>query len=322
MTSALMAQAASESAKIPDKTQSSALHISETEDSGKSDHIQDSANSEQCPAKETGASGAAQTSTSSEHHPLPETRTSASVDADTATCSEQRFVPETSAGSDAQITDMDVDPVAFDVGAEISTGSEHDPIPETSANGNSQITDMDVDPAASNVRACESPISGLAMVVDSNINLDLTSDVDTPNAAPSGTPGGTSGGKDSTLGQPVAPAVINAPVWKPAPIKYINGMSEYEWHKAENIKKNQKLLTTLGLDDVGKKLFGKENMAPSKSKRKNPGKPPKANVAKQTLRSSGKNRSEYVMAHIGWLLIYLQQYCKYRGCRVTDSFVC
>jgi hypothetical protein len=108
----------------------------------------------------------------------------------------------------------------------------------------------------------------------------------------------TPSSSDSTQGQSVSTVftqtVTNRPVPKLAPIKYINGMTEYEWEKAENIKKNKKLLVSLGLDNVGKHVFGKhdkENTPRSKSKRK-VGKALKSNVEKRPLRSTGKRGSD------------------------------
>lgn len=109
------------------------------------------------------------------------------------------------------------------------------------------------------------------------------------------------GGNDPVQGQStseVTPGAITAaPVLKLAPIKFINGMSEYEWQRQENIKKNNALLAKLGLDNVGKHIFGmqgKENNPPSKLGRK---KAAKSGAERRILRSSAKavpNRSVHI----------------------------
>jgi hypothetical protein len=82
-------------------------------------------------------------------------------------------------------------------------------------------------------------------------DADATANIDnTPNASKTPNTDKTSiadevlSRDDRTHDQPVSSvfmqATVNTPVWKPAPIKYINGMSEYEWEKAENIKTNKK----------------------------------------------------------------------------------
>jgi hypothetical protein len=101
------------------------------------------------------------------------------------------------------------------------------------------------------------------------------------------------GDNDSAQGQPIPEvtpgAITAAPVLKLAPIKFINGMSEYEWKRQENIKKNNAVLAKLGLDNVGKHIFGtqgKENNPPSKPGRKK--KATKSSAERRTLRSSAK----------------------------------
>ena len=106
-------------------------------------------------------------------------------------------------------------------------------------------------------------------------------------------PGGTLAGGSITPGQivsQVAPVPAKVSPMKLAPIKYINGMSSYEWEKQQNIERNKKLLTRLGLDDTNEKLFGKEGKENKKGSK--PRKPKPAKVSKtlgrRSLRSSGK----------------------------------
>jgi hypothetical protein len=108
-------------------------------------------------------------------------------------------------------------------------------------------------------------------------------------------PGGTLAGGSITPGQivsQVAPVPAKVSPMKLAPIKYINGMSSYEWEweKQQNIERNKKLLTRLKLDDTNEKLFGKEDKENKKGSK--PRKPKPAKVSKtlgrRSLRSSGK----------------------------------
>src|ERR1700733_5501291 len=64
--------------------------------------------------------------------------------------------------------------------------------------------------------------------------------------------------------------------------------------RRKTLKKTKKLLVSLGLDNAGKHVFGKndkENALCSKSKGK-VRKAPKSNVGKRTLRSTEKRRSD------------------------------
>lgn len=170
--------------------------------------------------------------------------------------------------------DMDVDLIAGDFAAiENSTAA--------SVNQANSDQNMEVDQIAS-----DAGISG-TLTVGSTNGVDALA-IGTPNETIRETP---AGGNSTQPVLTVAPATTNTPVQKAAPIKYINGMSAYEWERAENIKENKKILASMGLDNTGRQVFGKhnkENNAPSKSKRK----PKKTGAEKRKLRSSGKPISD------------------------------
>jgi len=243
--------------------------------------------------------------------------------------SQQNREPETSGASDPLVTDDQIlDGIT--VSATLITGSASQAEVDQNPNVNPILSDvgasetliassgdqsevdqdMDVDSIAGDVAAIESSTAGSVNQANSDQNMEVD-----PSASDAGTSGTlTVGGVDAlAIGMPnetiyeipdgsnftqsvltVAPAITNTPVQKAAPIKYINGMSAYEWERAENIKQNKKILVSMGLDDMGKQVFGKhnkENNVPSKSK-KNPRKPMKTGVSKRKRRSSGKPISD------------------------------
>jgi hypothetical protein len=239
--------------------------------------------------------------------------------------SEQNRAPETSGASDPLATDIDPISNGITVSETLIARSASQPDADQNPNANhipsdvvasgTSITssgdqtevdqDMDVDSIAGDVAAIEN--STAASVNQANSDQDMEVDQIASDAATSGTltVGSTNGVDALAIGTPneticetpaggnstqpvltVAPAITNTPVPKAAPIKYINGMSAYEWERAENIKQNKKILASMGLDNAGRQVFGKhnkENNPPSKSKRK----PKKTSAEKRKLRSSG-----------------------------------
>jgi hypothetical protein len=247
----------------------------------------------------------------------------------------------TSNALDRQVTAIVVDPVAEDVmtsktsiptlvnqaglNQDLGISLTMTDIAAFEAIGTNQAHDADynmaIDSIASDVGVPENSTDESMARVDQSMDIDLiASDIGASEtlmieSASSDNAAKIPSDDESTHGQPVltlASAIVNAPVQKPAPIKYINGMSAYEWERAENIKRNKKILTSLGLDNTGEQVFGKrgkENRAPSKSNGKNPTKRKETVVVnKRTLRSTGKGileRSAHVITDIELWLIHL-----------------
>jgi hypothetical protein len=248
--------------------------------------------------------------------------------------SEQHPVPATSNALDGQVTAVVVNPVAGDVMiSKTSTPTLANPGDLSQNAGISQImTDVGTSEAVRTNQADDAdynmaidPIAGdvgvpeMLAQADQSMDVDIASDIGASGTsmaevANSDDAPKTPSGDEPTHGQPVltlASAIVNAPP-KPAPIKYINGMSAYEWERAENIKKNKHILASLRLDNTAEQLFGKhgkENSAPSKLNGKNPRKRKEIVIVnKRTLRSTGKGileRSARVITDIKLWLIHL-----------------
>lgn len=58
--------------------------------------------------------------------------------------------------------------------------------------------------------------------------------------------------------QTAEPPLAQAPEVILQPIKYINGMSQYEWDKLQNIDRNKKLIEALGMKGAVEGVFGKK----------------------------------------------------------------
>jgi hypothetical protein len=70
------------------------------------------------------------------------------------------------------------------------------------------------------------------------------------------------------------------------PIKYINGMSPYEWDRLQNIERNNNLFTALGMKGAINGLFGKEKNAKKGAENK----PPK----RKSMRKLSKSKAATV----------------------------
>jgi hypothetical protein len=246
--------------------------------------------------------------------------------------SEEHSDPGTSNALDGQVTAVVVDPVAGDVMVSkisipaLANQADLTDVGTSEVIGTNQADDADynmaIDPTASDVGVPEMSTDESVARVDQSMDVDLiASDIGASGTLMIGLANSDDApkipsGNESNHGQPVlthVSAIVNAPAQKPAPIKYINGVSVYEWERAENIKRNKNILTSLGLDNTGEQVFGKrgkENSAPSKSNGKNTRKRKGTGVVnnKRTLRSAGKgvlDRSARVITDIELWLIHL-----------------
>jgi hypothetical protein len=246
--------------------------------------------------------------------------------------SEEHSDPGTSNALDGQVTAVVVDPVAGDVMVSkisipaLANQADLTDVGTSEVIGTNQADDADynmaIDPTASDVGVPEMSTDESVARVDQSMDVDLiASDIGASGTLMIGLANSDDApkipsGNESNHGQPVlthVSAIVNAPAQKPAPIEYINGVSVYEWERAENIKRNKSILTSLGLDNTGEQVFGKpgkENSAPSKSNRKNTRKRKGTGVVnnKRTLRLAGKgvlDRSARVITDIELWLIHL-----------------
>jgi hypothetical protein len=158
---------------------------------------------------------------------------------------------------DAQVTDMEVDSLAPDgVASEaLEKMDVNIPLTDDTTNGISAETLIDETRSADESPNADAFSADVTANVDNtpstdqNSNThdaDVTANVDnTPNTSKTPNTNKTFiadevlNHDDRTHDQPVSSvftqATVDTPVWKPAPIKYINGMSPYNLERVENI---------------------------------------------------------------------------------------
>lgn len=189
-----------------------------------------------------------------------------------------------------------------------ATGQDTDTALDTSgANGDGMDVDVDTpDPSDQDMGVAIVPFDG-DPPEPGNQNMDvdivpsdgesnmmgslLQSDGENGEGTPSSVAQVTGGGGDVVVEQStqVAKEMANA-----KPVRYLDGkrVSEYEWERSKTIEQNKVVLVQLGLENAGRRIFGKEatkgkeNRKIDEPSKKRGRKTPSTNVDKRTLRSS------------------------------------
>jgi hypothetical protein len=179
-----------------------------------------------------------------------------------------------------------------------TTGEHGSNVPEGPASGSSDDSlrmDVDMDRIGEGSGETGSEIGDEVRIAEA-VTGERTATGEHGSNEKLGTTAGDGCGSETAQGEDVAkgqPAGAKVPA-KPKPIRYLDGkqVSEYEWERNEQIERNKKALTELGLGDAGEKLFGKKGKRKGKENQIAPAKEnkrlPWANVEKRALRSSGK----------------------------------